>query len=294
MKKPSLQAWLLCILSIIQIPSYAFNPVSNTYFGVFLGPTYTPDISFEFNPNNIPSNTISSFKSSLATYLGVPVDYLNQYLNGLTLPNQNIPGTIKTSILGMIGGEVGYRMCQDYRIEGEIFFNNNPISGLTIGNFTINGSNASFLSNESDPNPNFTIDGDLNTAAALLNFLYEVPITNKNGLSPMRPYLGFGLGYAYVFNSLTFKYANTTEQTNDGAEPVTYETTLRRNHSSLAVQGIIGMSYFIDDFCWLSLDARYFTTPPHTSTFQTSGVNFQSKTTLISVLIGFHGALSHG
>lgn len=289
MIKPKIQVLLCSILGIFHAStSLAMQPVSGPYAGIFLGPTYTPNISFNFNPGAISPNTINSFKSSVATYFGMSVEQLNSLLNGLALPNQNIPGTLKLSVLGGIGGDIGYRIHSDYRLEAEILFNNNPVSDLIIGEHTIG---------ESESGPTVNIDGDLNTAALMFNFIYDIPIQSKNqdGYAAVRPYLGAGVGYAYVFNSLTFNYGENTAEQADGAEPTTlYESTLKRSRSELAVQAIVGVSYFMDDFCWLSLDARYLTTPIKYSMNSPSPINFQTNTTLYSVMLGFHGRIGRG
>lgn len=277
------KAFLACLLSILCItptPSFAIKPVSNKYAGVFLGPTYTPNISFNFNPNNVNINTI-------ATFFNVSVSEIQSLFANKTLPNRNIPGTLKYSLLGGVGVDFGYRICSDYRLEGEIFYNNNPFSELTIGNYTIDSSSSSTT---------IHIGGDTNTAALLFNFLYDIPIQSKDGYAALRPYIGGGLGYAYIFSTLEFHYGENTAEQAQGAEPATlYESSLKQTRSAFAVQGIIGISYFIDDFCWLSLDGRVLTTPIKTNVLlETSGINFQSQVQLYSVMLGFHGAFSRG
>ena len=72
MTNAALKACLFSALWITSLPALAVHPVSNVYAGVFLGPTYTPNIDFNFNPSAIPSSSIDSFKSSLATFLMLP------------------------------------------------------------------------------------------------------------------------------------------------------------------------------------------------------------------------------
>ena len=281
------KAFLACLLSILCIaptPSFAIKPVSNKYAGVFLGPTYTPNISFNFNPNNV---NINSLESSMATFFNVSVAEIQSLFANKTLPNRNIPGTLKYSVLGGVGVDFGYRICSDYRLEGEIFYNNNPFSELTIGNYTIDSSSSSTT---------IHIGGDTNTAALLFNFLYDIPIQSKDGYAALRPYIGGGLGYAYIFSTLEFHYGKNTAEQAQSAEPATlYESSIKQTRSAFAVQGIIGISYFIDDFCWLSLDGRVLTTPIKTNVLlETSGINFQSQVQLYSVMLGFHGAFSRG
>lgn len=282
MKKATVQTWLFSILCLSQTPCLAIKPVSGIYAGVFLGPTYTPSISFNFNPSTIPASSISSFENSLATFFNVTVAEVQALFANTTLPNRNVPGTVKYSILGGIGGEIGYRFCNDYRFETEVVYNNNPFDKITIGNYTIESSNS---------DPNFHISGDTNTAALLFNFLYDIPLESNDGYKAVRPYLGGGLGYAYIFSDLKFHYGQNYSEQAAGAEPATlYEYNLRRNRSAFVVQGIVGLSYSIDDFCWLSLDGRMLASPIKTNALiENSGINFQSQVQLYSVMFGFHG-----
>lgn len=282
MKKATLQAWLLTTLCLSQTPCLAIKPVQGVYAGVFLGPTYTPNIDFNFNPSAIPQSTIDSFENSLATFFNITVAEVQALFANTTLPNTNVPGTVKYSILGGIGGEVGYRMCSDYRFEAEILYNNNPFSEITIGQYTIEGGSS---------DPNLHISGDTNTAALLLNFLYDIPLKSNDGYKTVRPYLGGGVGYAYIFSDLKFHYGENVSEQAEGAEPTTlYEYNLRRNRSAFVVQGIIGVSYSLDDFTWLSLDGRLLASPIKTNALlENSGINFQSQVQLYSIMIGFHG-----
>lgn len=282
MKKATVQAWLFCILCLSQTPCLAIKPVPGVYAGVFLGPTYTPNIAYNFNPSAIPQSTIDSFESSLATFFNITVAEVQALFANTPLPNSNVPGTVKYSILGGIGGEVGYRMCSDYRFEAEIFYNNNPFSEITMGQYTIEGGSS---------DPNLHISGDTNTAALLFNFLYDIPLESKDGYKALRPYLGGGLGYAYIFSDLKFHYGENVSEQAAGAEPATlYEYNLRTARSAFVVQGIVGVSYSIDDFCWLSLDGRMLAAPIKSTTLlQKSNINFQSSVQLYSVMIGFHG-----
>lgn len=283
MTKASL-ACLLSILCIAPTASFAIKPVSNMYAGVFLGPTYTQNTSFNFNPNTI---NMDSLQSSMAKFFNVSLSEIQSLFANRTQPNQNIPGTLKYSVLGGVGLDLGYRICSDYRLEGEIFYNNNPYSKLAIGDYTIESSSSSST---------LHIGGDTNTAALLFNFLYDIPIQSKDGYAALRPYLGGGLGYAYIFSTLEFHYGENTAEQAQGAEPATlYETDLKQTRSAFAVQGIIGVSYFIDDFCWLSIDGRVLTTPMKTNIkLETSGINLQTQVQLYSVMLGFHGAFSRG
>ena len=190
MRKVTL-ASLFCLLTAATAPCLAIKPVSGVYAGVFLGPTFTPSISFNFNPKAFQNGTFNSFQTSLASLLNITVADVQNLIANKTLRNGNIAGSVKYSVLGGIGGDLGYRFCDDFRLEGEILYNNNPISELKIGPYSIPSSKSSGT---------FHISGDTNTASFLFNFLYDVPIQSKDGYSATRPYIGAGLGYAYVFS----------------------------------------------------------------------------------------------
>lgn len=280
------QVLSLCLLCGLQAPSFAIKPVQGMYAGVFLGPTYTQNIDFSFNPSTIPQFTAfaTSLNTALETYFG------------LSLPVENldtdIAGQLKYSILGGIGGQIGYRFCEKYRLEFEVLYNNNPFNELQL---TLpNGYTLKIDSSSS--NPYFHIGGDTNTGAGMVNFIYDFLLPSRDGYSAIAPYIGLGVGYAYVQNSLQFHYGtNYVDQVTSGAAPATlYEEDFTQAHSTYAGQGIIGLSYFMDDFCWLSLDARFFATKSVTTTTPITGAQFQTKTQLFSIMLGFNGVLDFG
>lgn len=277
MIRPSIQAVLFGFLCCNFSPSFAITPVSNLYAGIILGPTAAQDINFTFNPSQIPTSTLNSFKSSLEQLFGISLSTVN-----LLLPNTNAQGTLAYGVMGGIGMEVGYRLCTKYRAEFEVFYNNNPFDSIQLGDYTIPAANSG-----SSP----YIKGDTNTLAGLVNFIYDFPITAKDGdgYSSIMPYIGGGLGYAYIFSGMQFNFG---ADNSDPDNPTTlYEIDFNRSRNAIAYQGIAGVSYFMDDFTWLSFDLRYFGTTQANFIQPTTGANFQAKTQLISFMIGFHGVI---
>ncbi|PJD90653.1 MAG: hypothetical protein CK424_08250 [Legionella sp.] len=274
------------MLLLLNAPSFAIKPVQGAYAGVFLGPTYAPSIGFTVNPiASIPS--LSSppgllFRETVATALNISFDQLTSLLS------TDVPSKLTYSVLGGIGGQIGYRFCNNYRAEFEVFYNNNPFSELKIGDYIAIDSMSS--------SPTFHIGGDTNTGAGMVNIFYDLLMPNNDGYSAIAPYIGLGLGYSYVQNSLQFHYgSNTAEVTATGATPATlYEKDFTQAHSTYAGQAIMGVSYFMDDFCWLSLDLRYFTTGTTKTTNPFNDGVFQRKTILYSAMIGFNGVLDFG
>ena len=104
------------ILLGCHLSAYAVNPVPGGYAVIFLGPTYAQNIDFTLN-QIIPLPTDSRIPG-------------------------NTTGSLKYSVLGGVGGEIGYRFCTKYRVEIEAFYNNNPFKKLQIGNYTIDSLGA--------------------------------------------------------------------------------------------------------------------------------------------------------
>ena len=184
--------------------AFAINPVPGLYAGLILGGSFAPTVLFN-------------------------------YISPITLkPAQ---GNLKYSVFGNLGGQVGYRINQ-YRIEGEVFFNSDPYKSLQSGPIKILSSSSS---------PGYRLKGQTNTAAIMLNGYYDFISTGDD--CKFVPYVGAGIGYAYLKNNIKFYYNNI----------VVPNSILSKSVNSPAVQGIAGVSYFVDDFANFALDVRYFT-----------------------------------
>lgn len=180
---------------------YAVNTPSGWYGGAMLGPTSSHTVNFTtFNPR---SNRVES-------------------------------GQLLYSILGYIGGQVGYRFNQ-LRAEGEFFFNSAPYHQLTLGGqkFTTSTHTTSWH-----------IKGQTNTGAFMLNGFYDFMRMTDNNVFWV-PYVGVGIGYGEINNNVKYYL-----------DKAFIKKTTAKANSPLA-QGIIGISYFVDDFFWFSADYRY-------------------------------------
>lgn len=261
------QAGLLGLLCVLPLISLAIKPVAdNFYMNVFLGPSATTNLTFVFNPSTIPQSTIDKFKSSFQQTFGITLPELN-----LALPNQNIPGQLTYSILGGVGGEIGYQVVPQYHMGIEFLYNNNPFKQLTLGNYTL-------TNNESDP---LYIEGDTNAFLGFFNAYYDMLIPSRDNYSTLSPYAGIGAGYFFRENTLKLNYSTT------------YEKVFKQNTGALAVQGILGLSYFMDDFCKIFVDVRYVTTAKKTGAFPDAGITYSLRPQLIFVAFGFQGILNH-
>jgi len=274
------KALIFSMLLLLQAPCFAIKPVQGTYAGVFLGPTYTSNIEFTFNPTNVFSQTL---RDAINTYL------TNRTGSTFNLPtNTNDSGELTYSVLGGVGGEIGYRFCDKFRLEFEVLYNNNPFSELKLGDNIVIDSVST--------NPQLHIEGDTNTGAGIINFYYDFLTRSRDGYSAIAPYIAAGVGYYYSQNTLIFNYGeNTADQEADGAEPATlYETKFTQAHTGIAAQAIVGVSYFMDDFTWLFADVRYLSLGKTSTTNPITQADFQRKTALYSIMIGFNGIMDFG
>jgi opacity protein-like surface antigen len=209
--------------------AHAVNPVSGWYAGVFLGASYAPS---------------NDFTLSIPNYLS-PIN-----------------GSLNYSVLGDVGGEIGYRFCERYRLEGEIFYNNSPYNTLMFSaltpaqqsqlltvfpGITLSGQGISIQS--STTASGLTLQGQTNTGAFMFNGYYDFLSPSEDNYAKIVPYIGAGIGYVYAQNNINFYI--------DGTQLQRFQLT--DVFQSVAGQGIAGVNYFLDDFTTLGIDFRYFT-----------------------------------
>jgi opacity protein-like surface antigen len=196
-----------------------------------------------------------------------------------------ITGQLKYSVYGNAGGEIGYRMnlC---RAEVELLYNHSPYHSISINNQT-------FTSQKSGDG--FRYKGQTNTGALMINAFYDLYFTAEE--YNFVPYLGLGIGYANVQNSINFYCDNKKVGNNiavvapDGTCTLVHNPHARKvdnstSHGGGAAQAILGVNYFMDDFITFGLDIRQFATkntPP-----------FNSRTQFTSLNLSFNGAFDFG
>ena len=234
----SLKLGLLTLL-LCSSAAYSLNPIPGLYAGLIVGGSKAPDINF---------NVIT------------PIQDLSG--QGQDLSGQ---GVITYSVLGNIGGQVGYRINQ-LRVEGGFIYNNNSYSHMEVGGINIPNSNSLQTSSTSNP---FTFSGYTNTYAVMFNGIYDVYIPNYT--DNVVPYVGLGVGYEHVENNLIIY--------NNGA--TTPNSVISRYTNNFAGQAIVGLSYFVTDYTSWSLDFRYLSALR--STEDTTFNSFQSRPQLYSV-----------
>lgn len=155
------------------------------------------------------------------------------------ITNLTLPGKLTRSVLGNFTADLGYRI-HHYRVEGELFINSNPYQSLAIGGYTINKNSSSSTT--------LALGGQTTIGAFLANGFYDFYSTEEG--CNVAPYVGIGIGYAYVMNSINFYYNNIKIP----------NSTFTYNTGAPAAQGIIGLSYFLDNFATVGIDFRYFAT----------------------------------
>ncbi|MDF1758062.1 MAG: outer membrane beta-barrel protein [Legionellaceae bacterium] len=281
----------LLLMLLFQIQAYALQPVQGPYAGVFLGPSTTNSNNFDFGSDLV--------------------------FTGQNVTVSASSGKITHSVLGGVGGQIGYRFCTKYRIEGELYYNNNPIRQLQLNNFTTTGINSQYstdafktnttqIFNSNANTSDAYIQGDTNTGALMFNFIYDFFTANNDGYSKVVPFIGAGIGYAYVQNAMQVYRATTVDPAND---PISNREVfdVLQSRWIYAGQLLIGVNYFLDDFTWFAIDVRYFTTgssiarsrytytsPTTTETVSSNSSLFSNKTQIVSANISFSGAFDLG
>lgn len=203
----------------------------------------------------------------------VPFDYLNT-------SGELQSGQLGYNIMGTIGGQIGVRFCDNYRIEAELFFNNSPYSYLRLGDTTIHAPNTS---------PNLRLKGKTDSGIATANIFYDI---FADFSSNVVPYLGIGAGYAYVTNEINFYFNDNLVTVND-YENIVSVTPGKKSRSGPVAQAIVGLSYYMDDFSYFALDARYLTSADQTILNQQVGQTsneINARYQLYSLNIIFNGS----
>ena len=167
-----------------------------------------------------------------------------------------VPGGLSLQPLANVAGQFGYRI-KHFRIEGELLVNYNPYTTLSVDGISIHQSG--------DFNTGLGMQGQAVTTAFMANGLYEFYTPGEQ--THFAPYLGLGIGYAYIVNKVRL-YENNIA--------IAGFSNLSQTTTAPAAQLIIGGSYFTDDFTSVGIDFRYLTTQtvsPFESRFQIASIN---------------------
>ncbi len=181
-----------------------------------------------------------------------------------TNPTTNLPEAGKLGFTALVNMDLhaGYRICDSFRLEGQFLYNKNPYSFLRLGDVTIHNHNTS---------TGLRIDGGTTEGFLFGNGYYDFL---GDGTSDTVPYVGFGVGYAYISNAV--KFYNNEVLVANGRHAVT--------STRPAGQMILGVSFFLDDFTSFAIDLRglgttttTFTSPkndPYNFNLQLASINF--------------------
>lgn len=121
-------------LILVSTTAAALNPMPGTYAGLVIGASYIPKLNFEFD-------------NVLTPYSGMKTK-----------------GILAYDAMGNIGGQLGYRFCDNYRLEGEFTYNFVPYAYLKLGDVTIHSP---------DTSTGLRLKGDKASGIGLINLYYD-------------------------------------------------------------------------------------------------------------------------
>lgn len=187
-------------------------------------------------------------------------------------------GTVTySSISGGAGGYIGYKYSH-FRVEAEGLYNRISTGPLTVGTCVIQSAN---VLTPTGFCPQATSDhfrekalgysGSSSGTYGLLNAFWDFYSDEPD--SYFSPYLGIGLGVASIKNSSNF--INTINLYSHGHSIIGNGT---------AAQGIIGVSYYMDDFTWAGMDYRYLTTKLKADLENELGANLPTRNYTLNTL----------
>ncbi|MGQ3889364.1 outer membrane protein [Legionella sp. CNM-1927-20] len=214
---------------LLSSTAYAVDPDDGWYAGFIVGGSYLEGI--DVNLVNIPSLPfVSLIPLTLTPHPLIPL---------LPLIPANSTSTV-TYRVGINGGiHVGYRWCENYRFEGQLNINGNKIQKVQIPGIGPVRRHQNIYG--------LSLGGSTGMLAGLFNAYYDFYTPGSE--TSFIPYVGIGIGYAYFRTNFSLQqYGN-------------YISGSRVKDSTTAPvgQGIIGISYFIDETISVGADFRYLT-----------------------------------
>ncbi|MDX2346627.1 MAG: outer membrane beta-barrel protein [Legionella sp.] len=250
--------WLIHILllglTITSSALYAFDPKSGWYSGLIVGANYAANVPFTY-----------------------------PFVENQGDPVIEYSGQLGHKMMGSIGGQLGYRWCDNFRFELEAIYNDSTYSYLRFHDVTFHSPKTT---------AGFRINGKTQSGVATFNAFYDL---FGNYSSKAVPYIGGGLGFASIKNNINF-YENDVLLGNTAKSELleTYGITLNGNsRSGFVGQAIVGLSYYLDDYCYFALDARYLASKTQSlsiSRTNTTVNQFDKRYKLYTVNIVFNSA----
>ena len=204
---------------LLSTPLFALNPVEGFYGGLF------------GEMSHGPSNDTVIFREDAQLFQGT-VGY--------------------SPISGGGGLMLGYKF-RHFRGEAEIMFNRISTGPVKIGTCTIENQD---IVTPTGFCPAGTYDhiqekalgysGNSTAVYGFFNGFWD--FFTFDGVTDTVPYLGLGIGYADIKNGNS--YTNTITEASHGKSIAS---------NGAAMQGILGISYYLDDYAWIAADYRYVT-----------------------------------
>ena len=272
------------LLALFANASFAVNPVPGFYLGLGGGLTYGTKQTLANSASNPVQVQINDRLINPPTY-----DRTAPYSSVISGLNN---ASISYGFLGDFLYQIGYRLSDNIRFEGQFLYNTNLFDRLSAqGPFRVASPNittttptwsATFPNSVSRKGllmacPAFSYNGSSNAAGSysppvscsfngrtnyyggLVNLFYD--FVNFSGESSFAPYLGVGVGFAQTQTILKLQAGQqdvdwtnaSTNSVQQGTVLVRYETT----KTSVTSQGIVGFNYFLDDFTAFFMDYRY-------------------------------------
>jgi hypothetical protein len=242
-------------LLLANCSAFSVTPAEGCYVGLIGGVTFTPSLGLR--PTNFTSRqrNLSPLPAPFPQLLSVRLEKTH----------------INYGIGGNLGIQGGTRIC-NFRFEGELLFNYSPISSIRSNAFVRHPFFPPFRGDFFDldikrhvtPESPFRMSGYTFFGAGLFNVYYD--FFDEDCDPSFIPYVGVGVGYAYVRSSVTLEVPNFlhNEFFPPSPLPVLVDTrfsqTVARNSSAPIGQAIVGISYYFCDANAVSLDYRYLTT----------------------------------
>jgi opacity protein-like surface antigen len=221
---------------------FAADPAGGWYAGGMLGVT------------KAQGTNLSITNPYLLVAPVAPVALTMPPLAGLTLPIAGtVHGKLSYNLGANIAGQVGYR-CNKIRYEGELLLNSNSYSKLVVGPYSITTTpkakkNSKFRTYPPLGPVGLRMKGTTSIFAGIFNAYYDF-YDEDDSDTKFVPYLGLGIGYAYVQNTLDFYYDYVKINPKNN----------KASSTTPIAQGILGMDYFVSNTTSLGLDFRYYTT----------------------------------
>jgi opacity protein-like surface antigen len=223
-------------------PLFALNPIEGFYGGL-LGEV-----------SHGPSNDAIVFREDSQIFHGT-VDY--------------------SPIAGGAGVMLGYKY-KHFRLEGEFLYNRISTGPVTVGTCTIQSPNVITPTGvcpagiyDGFQAKALGYSGSSTAIYGLVNGFWD--FFSYEGSSQVTPYIGIGIGMASIKNGSSFINTNTD-----------YSHGQTHSGSGSAHQGILGVSYYMDDFTWCSADYRYLNTTQKANIRDELGSHIPSKSYLLN------------